>query len=287
MVLFVVGAFSPPAAFSQIRPLINDPLPADSASRPVDAQARQSLDFADALFEWQDYPEAGWEYARFIMLYPQEQQGWAAYRLGLSLFRQGRYERVLAALQRHQTITEGSEYADQAGLLSAFAAAEMQQWTMVQELSNNQAPSAPWDVLRIYSLIANRQYDLAQDILLSYPDQAELSRIDRLITDYKPKSPVAAAALSSLIPGLGKFYTSQWADGLFSLASVGGLAGATAYSFWDKGIDDWHGWAYGAGFLVAYVANIVGSYNSAIRINHHQEAEIHNEAFNTYNMYRP
>ncbi len=75
------------------------------------------------------------------------------------------------------------------------------------------------------------------------------------------KSPLTAALLSTVIPGLGKIYTQEYSDGIFAFITVG-LLGYLAYSDFHAN-HNFRGWlfsALGAGF---YGGNIYGSAASA------------------------
>lgn len=93
----------------------------------------------------------------------------------------------------------------------------------------------------------------------------------------RTKSPLLAASLSTLVPGLGKVYARDWKDALVSFLFVGGLA-YQSYRAFNRRPNGAAGWGYagvGAGF---YIGNIYGSYKSARQYNQRRLARLHNEA---------
>jgi tetratricopeptide (TPR) repeat protein len=85
------------------------------------------------------------------------------------------------------------------------------------------------------------------------------------------KSPVAAAVLSAMVPGLGKIYADRPEDGLFSFISTGIFAGLAAWSFYEDGAGSVRGWIYTTVGSVFYAGNIYGSVMAAL--NHDRDAD--------------
>lgn len=94
----------------------------------------------------------------------------------------------------------------------------------------------------------------------------------------KYKSPAAATALSALVPGLGKIYSNDWKDGLFSLLFVGTNVWQSYRGFSRKGIESVTGWIFGALAAGFYTANLFGSWKSAGDYNNKQIDLIRHEA---------
>ncbi len=92
------------------------------------------------------------------------------------------------------------------------------------------------------------------------------------------KSPALAAALSAGIPGLGKVYTEDWKDGAVAFVIVGTTALQSYWGFREKGTRSVYGWIFGGLALGYYTGNIYGSYKSANRFNHRQQAIILQDA---------
>ena len=78
----------------------------------------------------------------------------------------------------------------------------------------------------------------------------------------RSKSPVLAAAASAVIPGLGKVYAGELAEGISSFLTVGSLAAITAENWSRNGFTNWKTLLFGTLGAVFYIGNIYGSYVS-------------------------
>ncbi len=88
--------------------------------------------------------------------------------------------------------------------------------------------------------------------------------------DIHRKSPAASAALSAIVPGLGKIYSHDWKDGLLSLLFVATNAWQSYRGFSKNGISSVTGWVFGSLAVGFYTANIFGSWKSASIFNSKQ-----------------
>ena len=91
----------------------------------------------------------------------------------------------------------------------------------------------------------------------------------------KKKSPGLAGIMSTLIPGSGRIYANDWKDGLISIGFIGAMTYQSYTRFHKKGIKSVGGWIYGGIGLGFYVANIVGSVQSAKLFNRIQNKTLH------------
>lgn len=157
----------------------------------------------------------------------------------------------------------------------------------------------------IQLLFLNKQYQEAYEFIkknktIGYPKKIEYelgtllkqykwTDAQRLVTDYlslnngtsklyklntiaingsglRYKNPISAALLSAIIPGSGKIYTKQWADGIYAFAFVSAFSWLTYNSIKNKGMNT-NSIIYGSIALSFYAANIYGSHKSALRYN--------------------
>jgi TM2 domain-containing membrane protein YozV len=91
-------------------------------------------------------------------------------------------------------------------------------------------------------------------------DQELLARHDSL----PRKSPLLAAALSMVVPGLGRVYLGRWPDGLLSFLLVGTTAALAAQGFYKDGTDSVRGWILGGVAGLLYAGNVYGSAVGAV-----------------------
>ncbi|MBI3194996.1 MAG: hypothetical protein HYZ34_11120 [Ignavibacteriae bacterium] len=91
------------------------------------------------------------------------------------------------------------------------------------------------------------------------------------------KSPLFAAGLSAVVPGLGKIYGGQIIDGVFSFVSIA-LATWQAYDgFSDEGSSSVKGWLVGSLAATFYVGNIYGSAVNIELQNHIQQTKFEDD----------
>lgn len=107
-------------------------------------------------------------------------------------------------------------------------------------------------------------------------DPALLSLVDRSAAIPR-KSPFLSGLLSGLVPGLGKAYTGQWKDGLFSLVFVGANAFGAYRGFTQRGAQSALGWIAAGIGTAFYAGNIYGSVKAAQQYNHLQEEAYHQD----------
>jgi TM2 domain-containing membrane protein YozV len=91
-------------------------------------------------------------------------------------------------------------------------------------------------------------------------DREILRRYDAL----PRKSPVLAAALSMVVPGLGRVYIGRWPDGLMSFILIGATAALAAQGFYADGDRSVRGWILGGVAGLLYAGNVYGSAVGAV-----------------------
>jgi tetratricopeptide (TPR) repeat protein len=96
----------------------------------------------------------------------------------------------------------------------------------------------------------------------------EYCRIVSTAAQFKEKNPYVAAGLSTLVPGLGKVYTRDYADAAVNILFIGLTAFQAYRGFTDDSIRDLQGWIYGGVALSFYLGNIYGSWRAADQYNY-------------------
>ncbi|MFO8053583.1 MAG: hypothetical protein R6U19_00275 [Bacteroidales bacterium] len=90
--------------------------------------------------------------------------------------------------------------------------------------------------------------------------QTEMNALAGEIEAFKPRSKFLAAALSAIIPGLGKIYAGKTGEGVSAFLITGMLGGLTAENLVKDGVKDWKTILAGSIFTTYYIGNIWGSY---------------------------
>lgn len=93
---------------------------------------------------------------------------------------------------------------------------------------------------------------------------SNLKEISLVIKNHKEKSPILAAGMSSLIPGLGKIYAGKIGQGIssFLTCSMFALIGVEQYN--KRGLSDYRTIIASSLFTIFYIGNIWGSYFSVL-----------------------
>jgi len=133
-------------------------------------------------------------------------------------------------------------------------------------------------------LLEEKWNEANQYILTLNPDQInfytkEYSLIISEKSLIKKKNPYVASVFSLLVPGLGKLYTGDKKDALFSFLTICLGAWQATNSFSDSGVYSTSGWIYGGMALFLYSGNIYGSFSSAQKYNDNNQ-KIINEKIN-------
>ena len=114
----------------------------------------------------------------------------------------------------------------------------------------------------------------------SFDDQESVEILKFYIRkqNLEPKSPVLAAILSGVIPGLGKIYTENYGDGITALLVTGLLTFLTVDNF--NADHNFRGWLFGGLAAYFYAGNVYGSaasadlYNTNLQINFNSDLEL-------------
>jgi hypothetical protein len=218
------------------QPVLPPPIPSDPLT-----DADQILGFADALFNEGDYFRAITEYKRFLFLHPadarsgrvqlqiglsyQRGQQWddarqtfeaiaqqhpdleiraeAAYLIGETAFRQGRYAQAIADLRPVAERYGQTPIGERARYLLGWSYLRARQW-----------------------LEASQTFATIDTASPLFPSSRALAEAAREGEHLPRKSPALAGFMSGIIPGTGHFYTGRWRDGTVALLLNGAFLAA-------------------------------------------------------------
>ena len=116
------------------------------------------------------------------------------------------------------------------------------------------------DIVSFDSLIATldtSDYRISEESL-------RLMQIKEQLCTHSTKSPLLAASLSAIIPGLGKVYAGNLGEGISSFLITGSLMAATAENWIKGGATNWKTVLFGSISALFYFGNI---YGSAVTVN--------------------
>lgn len=123
-------------------------------------------------------------------------------------------------------------------------------------------------------LLRNRQYSVAAGQQMFLDRNTELYKIcfDASCIGYK--KPFVAAGLSAILPGSGKLYTGDYADGLYSFLFVALNAWQAHRGFSKRGLKSGYGWIFAGLSTGFYIGNIAGAAKAANKYNKQQDENI-------------
>jgi TolA-binding protein len=223
-----------------VTPLWSQPRQPPTPSDPL-TDANQILGFADALFNDGDYFRAITEYKRFLFLYPtdaragrvqlqiglsyQRGQQWedarqtfeaivqrhpggniraeAAYLVGETSFRQGRYAQAIADLRPVAEQYQHTPVGERARYLLGWSYLRARQWPE-----------------------ASQTFEAIDTTSPLFPSSRALADAAREGEHLPRKSPALAGLMSAVIPGTGHFYTGRFRDGAIALLLNGAFLAA-------------------------------------------------------------
>lgn len=118
-----------------------------------------------------------------------------------------------------------------------------------------------------------------KDIPMASRYEGVFSRINTV----RYKSPGLALALSAVVPGLGKVYTHNWKDGLFSFIFVAGTTFQAIRGYEIYGKKSGFFIAYTSIATTFYLGNLYGSFKAANKFNDKLRKQIHSEIRSVFN----
>jgi len=236
-------------------------------------------DFASSCYEHGDYMTAAVEFKRVVFFFPDDPRAdEAAFKIGMANFHEGRYSQAIDGFEATIKNYGQSEYAVEAVFMLSqsylkindtdTALSELQLLaarTAQQNIRDRALHRIGWVYLQAGDLSSARAAftTISDKNQMHYRIDEVMERLDQP-EELSYKSPTLAA-LYSIIPGGGYFYTGRYKDGLIAFLLNAGLA-AAAYENFDQEL-------YASGGLISminlgfYSGSIYGGINSAHKYN--------------------
>jgi len=243
--------------------------------------------FADFLFNTNQYNYAAQEYERLTFMQPQNDS--AKLMLLKSYKLDKNYSLAIERLNGFFKLTPDSfpinfakEYIelqiDNNNFSEAYKFASV----------NKTFSTGQKDEYKLLLLLLQQKWNDSYTYMITHKGSTDIKYANLLIlaNDAKNlnyKSPLLAGSLSAIIPGAGKFYTKNWRDGLLSFVIVGANFYQAYRGFERAGSKSAYGWIYlslGTGF---YLGNIFGSVKAAKTHNQKMDELQHQKIVDFYN----
>jgi putative component of membrane protein insertase Oxa1/YidC/SpoIIIJ protein YidD len=204
---------------ANLHPLTANDIVTESGER----KAESDLDFADYLFQSQDYVRAIGEYKRLLFFYPDTQDNIKEYiqlMLGESYLTIKNYQQALRyfSLRENHYINYNRArlYYEQGDYLKTR-----------DELDSIIEMGFDEQHIVLYGLSFFKEHDFSSGVrFFQQHAPREASVINELCNfdgkNIRKRSRVASTLSSTVIPGLGQIYSGRWGDGLYSFLTVVG-----------------------------------------------------------------
>jgi len=260
------------------------------AQAPPDYYAPERLrEFAEYLFQRGDYVRAAGEYQRYLFVTDLSAgRDSVLFRIGLAYRLGGQPRRAIAALEEALALGRDLNLREACTYQIARAQLDLGEYRRSIETLKAHPPASRefrqrYTNLRAVNHLRLREWDAAYCIVTA-SGQSEDPRTDSLsaaLAEYARqgmnlprKSVPLAIALSSVMPGAGKFYAGRTYDGIMSLLLVG-LTGWQAYDgFRRGGRDSVKGWIYGAISAGFHAGNVYGAFVATRSYNKGLESDL-------------
>lgn len=250
-----------------------------TAEEPVEYYAPENVrEFADFLYEQGDYLRAAGEYQRYLFYQPRESEQ-MRYKIALCYRFAGQTEEAIQnfqmLLRRHPEGRLTSQAYYQIGATYFLQDQFEQSVEFLREVLPHVTDArqhAEAEQLIGLSYLMQKQWSEAGEVfkMLQGSGVPSVSQKAAMYHSYAKngadlptRSPFLAGALSTVVPGAGRFYSGRFSDAFASLFIVG-LTGWQAYDgFQRDGLSSVKGWTLGTLSGIFYVGNIYGSVISA------------------------
>jgi TM2 domain-containing membrane protein YozV len=234
--------------------------------------------FADYLYCQRDYLRAAGEYEKLLS---KEYNDTIEFKIAMAYSIIGDFNQ---AANKFKSIGSNSTFFPVAGLeflKSVFQTNDFTQYRNYYQIKNSYEKdmnnTSAVSLFNYSFLFTEDTLPGEENFLNSFPfgERYKMKSFYDWKTDPPEKSPLTAAILSTVIPGAGKIYVSEYADGIIAFLATTVL-GYLAYDNFNAG-HNFRGWLFSGLAAGFYAGNIYGSAASAQIYNAHIKFDFINE----------
>ena len=231
------------------------------------------LKFGSSLFEQKDYLRAAIEFEAYLKYNDKDTVRYNLARAYLEMEKYGQAEDNFKSLFSSLTLQNDAKFGVIKSLFFKGDYNSLRANALVSPYFSQDYEIPLRRIVNIsYILDDKAKYDPAK-IVSVFPADKQPALLEMLEQRMNPpyKSPLTAALLSAVIPGLGKAYAGEYTDGLIALAATGLSIYFAADSF--NAGNNFKGWLFTGLSAFFYGGNIYGSaaaaqnYNAGIKFN--------------------
>jgi tetratricopeptide (TPR) repeat protein len=257
------------------------------------------LKVADAFMEESEFYRAITEYKKFLILFPESDQGdYAVLKIGLAYYHGEEYEASVRNLENLREKYQESRYIPESMYFEGLGYWKLKKYENAKTSLDGISKSYPDSIYAPKALIASTMLDLDQDhldnsmqdmekLIHAYPDHpASIQAMETivLLDQYRNlpiKSEILAGVMSAIVPGSGYVYAEHYGDGITAFL-INALA--VAGTITAVGNENYAVAAIVGGIgLPFYFGNIYGSANAVKKWNLAARNELRNRISVTLN----
>jgi TolA-binding protein len=257
------------------------------------------LKVADAFMEESEFYRAITEYKKFLILFPESDQGdYAVLKIGLAYYHGEEYEASVRNLENLREKYQESRYIPESMYFAGLGYWKLKKYENAKTSLDGISKSYPDSIYAPKALIASTMLDLDQDhldnsmqdmekLIHAYPDHpASIQAMETivLLDQYRNlpiKSEILAGVMSAIVPGSGYVYAEHYGDGITAFL-INALA--VAGTITAVGNENYAVAAIVGGIgLPFYFGNIYGSANAVKKWNLAARNELRNRISVTLN----
>ena len=187
--------------------------------------SRQIRNFADHLFKTEDYLRAAIEYERYIF-YSDCVNDTVLFKLGLSHQMRDQHEFAARSFAKIKNREQGN-LIEEARIAYLYNLYKAEKWDSLKKVDYKSEEEFYFYYSAILHDSVNKKLDW-REIDLSDSLMNRYKKLEQRKKHLKNKSPFVAGLLSTIVPGMGKWYLKRKGDAFYSFI-ITGLSGAVTY----------------------------------------------------------
>lgn len=240
-----------------------------------------SIQFADYLYQSQQFEKASAELERLQFLFPENDT--LCLKISKSYFGNKEYKKAYSVIDnRFLKKNEIPAFIEKQYFSSALFIGDKFPF---DSLINARTLKSHEEKLayQLSNALFKADENSYNSLLKTLPDTITITANSLLRDYYKTfgtqihlpnKSPALAGTLSAIVPGAGRLYVGRYADALFSFIIIGTSSYQGYRGFHKSGIKSVYGWVFSAIGFGFYSGNIYGSVKAAKQYNKKQKQKV-------------
>jgi len=246
---------------------------------------KNTLRFADYLFNLNEYSRAASEYERYSFL-SEDGADSIHFKIGLCYYYINKYDKSFEQWEKVEFLNRNSKICSEISFYTSYIYYKQHSYELsISEIIKNQkiclqSQNKDKSMLLLFAnQLTLRDWTGAENILDNYIFNSQYSNNLNSFRNYleegkqiKSKNKIMALFFASVVPGSGKFYVGRKIDGFVSLFLLSLTTWQAYDGFSNDNVTSTKGWIFTGIGSVFYLGNI---YGSAVAVNIYNEENKH------------